>query len=136
MTGTILKGIGGFYYVLAQDGQTYTLHAQSKIRRKKLKPFVGDNVEFEPGGEGEEGWLTAILPRRTELKRPPVANIDVLVIVVSASKPEADLMLADRLLIYAQKNRLRSVIVANKADEDDANAERICAQYLMSGFHA
>ena len=51
MTGTILKGIGGFYYVLAQDGQAYTLHAQSKIRRKKLKPFVGDNVEFEPGGE-------------------------------------------------------------------------------------
>ncbi|MCR4576826.1 MAG: ribosome small subunit-dependent GTPase A [Clostridiales bacterium] len=136
MTGTILKGIGGFYYVLAQDGQIYTLHAQSKIRRKKLKPFVGDNVEFEPGGEGEEGWLKAILPRRTELKRPPVANIDVLVIVVSASKPEADLLLADRLLIYAQKNRLRSVIVANKADEDDANAERICAQYLMSGFHA
>ena len=136
MTGTILKGIGGFYYVLAQDGQIYTLHAQSKIRRKKLKPFVGDNVEFEPGGEGEEGWLKAILPRRTELKRPPVANIDVLVIVVSASKPEADLLLADRLLIYAQQNRLRSVIVANKADEDDLNAERICAQYLMSGFHA
>ena len=136
MTGTILKGIGGFYYVLAHDGQTYTLHAQSKIRRKKLKPFVGDNVEFEPGGEGEEGWLTAILPRRTELKRPPVANIDVLVIVVSASKPEADLLLADRLLIYAQINRLRSVIVANKADEDDANAKRICEQYRMSGLQS
>ena len=136
MTGTILKGIGGFYYVLAQDGNTYTLHAQSKIRRKKLKPFVGDNVEFEPGGEGEEGWLTAILPRRIELKRPPVANIDVLVIVVSASKPEADLLLADRLLIYAQNNRLRSVIVANKADEDEMNAERICAQYRMSGLQS
>ena len=136
MPGTILKGIGGFYYVLAQDGQIYTLHAQSKIRRKKIKPFVGDNVEFEPGGEGEEGWLKAILPRRTELKRPPVANIDVLVIVVSASKPEADLLLADRLLIYAQKNRLRSVIVANKADEDDANAKRICEQYRMSGLQS
>ena len=133
MQGIILKGIGGFYYVLGEDTETYILHAQSKIRREKLKPFVGDRVEFEPGKNGEEGWLKSIFPRNTVLKRPPIANIDVLVIVLSASKPEADLLLVDRLLLYSVKNRLRTVIVINKTDEDERNSYALSEEYHAAG---
>jgi len=134
MTGTILKGIGGFYYVLAGDGVTYTLRAQSKIRHEKLSPVVGDRVEFEPGsGADEEGWLKAILPRRNALIRPAVANIDKLVITMSASVPVADRMLCDRLLIYARENSISAVIAINKCDTDTETAAQLKEEYSQCG---
>ena len=46
MQGTILRGIGGFYYAMDDDGTIHTLRAQGKIRRERLKPKVGDRVEL------------------------------------------------------------------------------------------
>ncbi len=136
MLGKVLKGIGGFYYVLTPDGEEYTLHAQSKIRRERLKPQTGDNVEFEPGLDGEEGWLTRILPRRNSLVRPPVANLDVVAVTLAASRPEADLLLVDRLLISARMAGIHPILVINKCDEDGENARRISAEYTGSGAEA
>ena len=79
MQGTILRGIGGFYTAMDDAGATYTLRAQRKIRRDGMKPKVGDRVEMTPGTGDEDGWVNSILPRRNELVRPPVANIDVIV---------------------------------------------------------
>ena len=83
MQGVILRGIGGFYYAQDADGAVYQLRAQGKIRRERVKPKVGDRVEFTPGEGEEDGWIRQILPRRNELTRPPVANIDVIVIVAA-----------------------------------------------------
>lgn len=128
MQGRVLSGVGGLYSVYA-DGEIYQLRAQSKLRHKKLKPLVGDLVEFTPGKGEEDGWLEAILPRKNELIRPPVANIDTLCAVVSASVPQADLLLADRLLIFARMRSIEPVLVLNKADTDHDNAEAIIRQY-------
>ena len=87
MQGTILRGIGGFYTVLDDAGEEYTLRAQRKLRRERMKPKVGDRVEMTPGTGEEDGWLHAIMPRRNELERPPVANIDRIVIVAAAAAP-------------------------------------------------
>ena len=133
MTGTLLQGIGGFYYVLGNDGRTHTLHAQSKLRHVKLKPMVGDSVEFEPGENGEEGWLKAILPRKNYLVRPPVSNIDALVITVSAGVPEADLLLADRMIFAAKAKQIETFLAVNKSDTNDENAHAIAAQYEKAG---
>ncbi len=129
MEGSVLCGVGGFYTVLGSDGRKYTLRAQGKIRRQRMKPLVGDRVQFEPGEGEQHGWLEAILPRRNELIRPPVANIDCIAIVVSAGTPEADLLLADRMLIFAHMNGIEPLLVINKCDEDGANAGEIARQY-------
>ena len=101
MQAVILKGIGGFYYAMDEDGRVHQVRAQRKIRRERLKPKVGDRVEISPGEGEEDGWIHQILPRRNELVRPPVANIDDVVVVASAAAPVPDLMMVDRLLINA-----------------------------------
>ena len=136
MQGTVLEGIGGFYYVITPQQERYTLHAQSKIRRERLKPLCGDHVEFEPGNGEEEGWLTRILPRKNALVRPPVANLDSLVLTVAASKPQADLLLVDRLLLMARSLGVQTLLAVNKCDEDEDGARAICAQYEKSGAAA
>ena len=133
ITGTILKGIGGLYYVYGEDGETYTLRAQSKLRHDHMSPLIGDKVDIEPGSADSDGWLKAIHPRRNCLVRPPVSNIDALVITVSASVPQADLQLVDKLLIYAKQNSLRAIIAINKSDTDKTSAQMISEQYKYSG---
>ena len=114
MQGTILRGIGGFYTVLSDAGEEYTLRAQRKLRRERMKPKVGDRVEMTPGTGEEDGWLHAILPRRNELERPPVANIDRIVIVAAAAAPEADLNLVDRMILTARRRDIAPMLVVSK----------------------
>ena len=129
MQGTILRGIGGFYYAMDDDGTIHTLRAQGKIRRERLKPKVGDRVELTPGEGEEHGWIHQILPRRNELARPPVANIDRIVVVVAAATPDADLTLADRMLINARRAGIEAMLVVNKSDLNPETAADIVNQY-------
>ena len=129
MRGTILQGIGGFYTALDGDGRAHTLRAQGKLRRERLKPKVGDRVELMPGEGEEHGWICAILPRRNELTRPPVANIDVVVIVVAAASPDPDLLMADRLMVNARRAGIAVQLVINKRDLDPEGAKEIARQY-------
>ncbi len=129
MKGRVLCGVGGFYTVLSSDGRKYTLRAQAKLRRQRIRPLVGDRVEFTPGEDDQDGWLEAVMSRKNELIRPPVANIDRIVIVLAAGTPEADLLLADRMLVYARMNEIKPVLVINKCDQDASCAEDIARQY-------
>lgn len=132
-TGTILRGIGGFYTVLDEAGNACLLRAQAKLRRDKLTPMVGDVVEFIPGEGEDEGWLTAILPRKNRLTRPSVANIDEFVIVVAAAMPKIDAMLVDRLLISAARANMSAAICVNKCDLSADEAREIARQYAGAG---
>ena len=129
MQGTILRGIGGFYYAMDDDGTIHTLRAQGKIRRERLKPKVGDRVELTPGEGEEHGWIHQILPRRNELVRPPVANIDRIVVVVAAATPDPDMTLADRMLINARRAGIEAMLVVNKSDLNPETAADIVNQY-------
>ena len=129
MQGIILRGIGGFYYAQDGEGNVHTLRAQGKIRRERLKPKVGDRVEISPGEGEEHGWIHSILPRRNELVRPPVSNIDLIVIVVAAATPDPDLMMVDRLMINARRAGIAVKLVFSKADLNPEGAEDIIRQY-------
>ena len=129
MQGTILRGIGGFYTVMDDEGALHTLRAQRKLRRDRMKPKVGDRVEMTPGTGEEDGWLQAILPRRNELERPPVANIDKIVLVAAAAAPEADLPLMDRMLLAARRHGIDPVLVVSKCELDPERARDILNQY-------
>ncbi len=136
MQGIILRGIGGFYYAMDDEGAIHTLRAQGKLRRERMKPKVGDRVELTPGDDEEHGWILSILPRRNELVRPPVANIDVIAIVVAAATPDPDLMLTDRLMLNARRAGIDVRLVINKCDLNPDGAAEIVRQYRGAGVEA
>ena len=129
MTGSIMRGIGSFYTVLCdEDGQEYTLRAQKKLRHQKLTPMVGDRVRFSPGQGEENGWLEEILPRKSVMLRPSVANADMLMLVV-ASVPHPDMMLIDKLILRADRGGMTPAICVNKIDLGDELVQEIRAEY-------
>jgi len=129
MTGSIMRGIGSFYTVLCdEDGQEYTLRAQKKLRHQKLTPMVGDRVRFSPGQGEENGWLEEILPRKSVMLRPSVANADMLMLVV-ASVPHPDMMLIDKLILRAGRGNMTPALCVNKIDLGDELAQEIRAEY-------
>lgn len=112
--GIIIKGIGGFYYVETADG-IYECKARGVFRKEKITPMVGDNVVISIN-DNAENTIDDILPRRSALQRPPVANIDQLVIVVSGTEPRPNTLLVDRLTAIAVNNNIEPIIVLNKSD--------------------
>ena len=115
MQGRIIRGIGGFYDVLLEDGETVRCKARGRFRNEGVTPMVGDLVELSFPETGFAS-MDDILPRTNALLRPPVANIDLLVIVLSASVPKPDFLLADKLLIQAATLKIEPLIVLNKID--------------------
>ena len=131
--GTIVQGVGSFYTAAEDEtGERYTLRAKKKFRREHITPLAGDRILFSPGEGEEHGWIEEILPRRTECLRPPVANVETLVIVL-APVPEPDLLLADRQLSRAAAQNMRTVIAVNKCDLDASLAEELKAEYAPAG---
>lgn len=130
MKGTILKGIGGFYYVHDGIGSLYECRAKGIFRNRGEKPLVGDLVEFDVI-EGEEavGNIRRILPRRSELIRPAVANVDQALLLFAMKKPDPNFNLLDRFLVMMGRQSLPVVLVFNKADlageEDWENCRRV-----------
>lgn len=133
LQGTVVRGIGSFYTVRTRDGAEYTLRAQKKIRRMRISPLPGDEVLFLPPGDGEQGWIGSVLPRKTLCLRPPVANVETLVVVL-APEPEPDLLLTDRQTARAYAQGMKVLLAANKCDADGGElARRLTEEYASSG---
>ncbi len=131
--GQVLQGVGSFYTVENEEGILYTLRCKKKFRRQGISPIPGDQVLFSPGEGEEHGWLEEILPRKNFCLRPPVANIDQLIIVI-APVPEPDLLLTDRMVSRALAQGIRVLIAVNKADLDAGLAKRISGEYEGAGI--
>lgn len=117
MRGKIIKGIAGFYYVHDGHSRIYECKAKGIFRNRKVKPLVGDNVEFNIlDAEMSVGNITDILPRESELIRPAVANIDQCLIVFAFRDPEPNFHLLDRFLITMERNQIPVTLVFNKQD--------------------
>ena len=129
MRGKILKGIGGLYFVMDESGSVHQLRAQGKIRREHMKPLAGDEVEMQPGTGEEDGWIKSIRPRRTVLVRPPVANIDSVLIIAAAASPDPDLAMIDRLIFNARMAGITPLMAVTKKDLDPDMADEIVRQY-------
>jgi ribosome biogenesis GTPase len=135
--GQIVKAISGFYYVRTEKGEVLKCRARGifKFEKKKLTPLVGDIVEFEQTGL-DEGVVTSVQPRRTELIRPPIANVDQAVVVCSLRKPNFQQMPVDRFLVHGEREGLEIVIVLTKRDllEDEGEIEKIRDIYAPAGY--
>lgn len=129
MNGTIIRGMGGLYTVRDKNGQEYVLRAKKKFRRMHISPLVGDEIIFTKGEISDEhGWVEEILPRKSVCLRPPVANATLIAIII-APEPETDFLLVDKLLMYAQKQALRTAIIINKADLCASLYQQVTREY-------
>ena len=130
--GVIVKGVGGLYYARDPEGEVHVLRAKGKFRKQRVTPMVGDRVRFTPGSGDEHGWVDEILPRDSELIRPPVANIRHIMLVL-APQPAPDFLLIDTLIVMAVKQGIQPVLVVNKCDLDETLFDQIQKDYAGLG---
>lgn len=118
MQGKIVKGIAGFYYVNA-GGVIYECKAKGIFRKDHRKPLVGDDVRLEVLDEvKKQGNVVELLPRKSELIRPAVANVDQGMVIFAVASPAPNLNLLDRFLILMDRQKLPCMICFNKVDLD------------------
>lgn len=124
MTGKIIKGIAGFYYVNDGENRVYQCRAKGIFRNRKIKLLVGDNVEFSIlDEEAGEGNIDEILPRKNALVRPAAANVDQALVLFALTQPSPNLNLLDRFLVMMAMEEIPVVICFNKADLGDGAME-------------
>ena len=129
--GIIIKGIGGFYYVEAADGIIYECKARGVFRKEKITPLAGDKVEISVD-ENNKNSIDKIYERRNMFKRPPIANVDKLVIVSSVCDPRPNLLIIDRLSAVAVYKNVEPIIVFTKNDLQ--SADEYIEIYKNAGF--
>ena len=136
MQGKIIKGIAGFYYIYAEDGNIYECKAKGIFRKDNFKPLVGDNVEITVLNEEEkEGSVTSILPRRNSLIRPAVANVDQAFLIFAMENPKPNFLLLDRFLIMMEQQKIPVVICFNKKDVGEKkDMEKLYEIYTGCGY--
>lgn len=123
-------------YQVAEGEKIYKCLARGKLKKEKISLLVGDEVEFTiTNSEKQEGVIEQILPRKNELKRPKMANLTQLILVVSMKMPSPDLLLLDKQLVFAEFMGLKATIVLNKVDlEDKEEIDRIAKLYESIGY--
>lgn len=132
LNGKIIKGIGGFYYV--ESGENiYECKARGVFRKEKITPLVGDNVVITVDENGKNS-IDKILERKNFFVRPPVSNIDNLVIVSSTCEPKPNFLIIDRLTAVAFHKNVRPIVVFTK--DDLYNADEFVERYRFSGIDA
>ncbi len=112
-----MKGIAGFYYVHVAGSGIYECKAKGIFRKLNTKPLVGDNVEIDILNEEEKiANISVLLPRKNQLLRPAVSNVDQALVIFAAKKPDPNFNLLDRFLIRMQMEHTPVVICFNKCD--------------------
>ena len=117
ISGIITKGVGGFYYVDTGD-KVYECRARGLFMLKSIKPMVGDYVKIEVEKKTGQGFIVDIEERKSEMMRPEVANVEQVVIVIAAKKPETNMLLLQKILLYAEHIAIDIIVVINKIDLD------------------
>lgn len=122
----IRKALSGFYYVHTEDGRLLECRAKGVFRKEGITPLVGDQVEVE------NGVVSRILPRKNQILRPPAANIDRAVLVVSSAKPQPNTLILDKLIAVCESKGIEPVLVFTKTDLADSG--ELQEVYRKGGF--
>ncbi len=132
--GRIIKAIGGFYYVEAA-GTVYECRARGVFRKKNMPPLVGDLVTAVVLEDGT-GTVSEITPRKNQLVRPPIANLDQLILVVSICDPAPSTLVIDKMIAAAEDQGIEPVLVVSKTDLQDAGWLRAIYEKAGIPFYA
>ncbi|MDR1018742.1 MAG: ribosome small subunit-dependent GTPase A [Lachnospiraceae bacterium] len=117
MEGKIIKGIAGFYYVDVAESGIYECKAKGGFRKQHIKPLIGDQVVIEVSDYEENiGTIIEVLPRKSSLIRPEVANVDQILLIFALSNPKPNIRLLDSFLVMLEEKRIPVVLLFNKED--------------------
>lgn len=130
-TGVITKGIGGFYYVDTENS-IYECRARGKFRLKNITPLVGDIVDIEADETSKQGYVLNVHPRANEMIRPAIANVDQVMMVFAAKRPDINMGLLQKFLIYAEYVGLNIKVCINKIDLDETEDYKEVVKMLDS----
>ena len=123
MQGIIIGNISNTYKIKT-DTKIYDAFARGKFKNEEITPLVGDMVEIEvTDQEKQTAIIETVLPRKNEIKRPKMANIDQIIFIVSTKNPKPDLLMLDKQLAYAEKFKIEPIIIINKIDLQDTYKE-------------
>ena len=136
MTGRIVKGISGFYYVFVAGSGIYECKAKGAFRKQQIKPLVGDLVEIDVlSEENHLGNVVEILPRKNALIRPAVANVDQALVIFATDSPKPNLNLLDRFLVMMAYQDVPVQICFNKEDLGaDDEKQQLRGIYEKAGY--
>ena len=126
-----MKGIGGFYYVKTSDALV-ECRARGVFRNQSQCPVVGDYVAIEVAGDGT-GTVCELKPRKNVFVRPPVSNVDVLVLVAAVKNPKPDLAFLDKMTVIAEYQQVELILCLNKVDLTDDCAS-LAETYRSIGY--
>ncbi len=132
--GRIIKLLGGFYYIVDEDGKLHESRARGVFRHQKITPVVVYFVEFLEGEDDSLAYIKEVAPRKNILLRPPVANIDQILIFIPIRQPKYNLYLIDRMIAYYESVGVEIIPVISKYDLDEVAAEEVYKIYHHAGF--
>lgn len=130
--GVIQQSLSGFYDVLA-DNKIYRTRARGNFRAKKIKPMVGDHVDFQSDNQ-QEGYVLKVHPRKNELVRPPIANVDIAIVVTAVKEPEFSTNLLDRQLVALEAQNVKPIIYFSKTDMLSNDEVRYFNDHIVKGY--
>ncbi len=131
--GIIVKCVAGDYTILSEN-QSYICKARGIFRNTNQTPLCGDNVTFEFDEKTNHGLITSILPRKNQLLRPPVANIDVSLIIMSTIEPTFDSYLVDKLIVQIEMANIEPILCISKSEHLSKEIEDLITNYQKAGY--
>ena len=136
MTGKIIKGVGGFYYVHLHNNFIYECKAKGVFRNQNIKPMIGDDVDIDIISEKDKtGNIISIHERANSLIRPTVSNVSQAIIIFALSNPKPNFNLLDRFLIMMSLQHVETIICFNKSDlANDREVNEIKDIYTSCGY--
>ena len=124
----VIKRVGGLYELLDQQGNRFT--GKSRGKNKESGILIGDWVVL-----GDEQMIESVLPRKNQLVRPPLANVDQQVLVFTLNSPPLHRDLLEKMLLQGELEGIHNVIVLQKADRNDPDEAKILAEeYRLAGY--
>ena len=136
MKGTVVKGIGGFYFV--HDGDSVIMgKARGNLKRNRELIYVGDIVDFDIDKSDMDGEcvIHRVIERKNHLDRPPVSNLDTLVVVFSLKQPEVNYPVIDKLIAGAVMSGIEPIICISKTDLASENEVKTASSAYENIYH-
>lgn len=133
LEGILLKGYSGFYYVKVGE-KVWECSLRGRFRKSKQKFLPGDKVSITTLDE-KRGVIESVLPKTNELLRPPIANVDQVIVAFAVKKPDPNFIFLDRILIMAHHENIFPVICFNKTDLlEKHEVESMVEPYKKAGY--
>ncbi|WP_300409772.1 ribosome small subunit-dependent GTPase A [Lagierella sp.] len=129
----IVKSHRGIYYV-EKDGKVYLCKARGLFRNNNVKPIVGDEVDISINEDGT-AYINKVYDRKNQLLRPPISNVDQVLVIMSLSSPDLNLYLLDKYLLMLELSSIETKIIFNKIDlVDEEYSKRVKSIYSEIGY--